>query len=260
MRVSHRPIILLSALIIFAAALPATAAQLQISINKDDVDLENRTIHFKLNKGASVAEIRVLNLDGVVLSEKMEMYNGAPAGTKLAITWPRIIGDEQNFKIELKVTDVDDYWAGFEVVHFYGTIPHEEVIFESGKWDILPSEAPKLDDVIPEIVKMVQKFQKFSSQMNYSLYVAGHTDTVGNTADNRLLSEQRANAIASYLMKNGLAKLKISILVRGFGEESLAVQTGDNVDEARNRRADYIISNFPPSMPGPGSWRRVQQK
>ncbi|MBN2340868.1 MAG: OmpA family protein [Deltaproteobacteria bacterium] len=232
--------------------------QLRIIINKDDVDLENRTLNFRLNKDAAFAEIKVYDLDNNVLSEKMVSYDGARAGTQLSIQWPQIPGDQDNFRIELKATDINDFWVGFEIIHFYGEIPHEEVIFESGKWDILPSEAPKLDAVIPKIIEMVQKFQRFSSQMTYGLYVAGHTDTVGSTADNRLLSQRRAQAIAKYLMDNGLKQLKISISIRGFGEELLAVKTGDSVSEARNRRADYIISNFPPSMPGPGSWRKIK--
>jgi hypothetical protein len=250
---------LVAALICMGGTALAGGQQLKISISKEDVNLEKRTLDFRINKDCSVAEIKVYDLEGNVLSEKLETYDGAEAGTKLSISWPRIISDPNNFKIELKVTDVNDFWVGFEIVHFYGAIPHEEVIFESGKWDIPATESPKLDEVIPKIVEMVQKFQKFSSQMSYSLYVAGHTDTVGNTTDNRKLSDQRAQAIAKYLMANGLNKLKISIFVRGFGEEALAVQTGDNKDEAANRRADYIISNFPPAMNGPGSWRRIKK-
>jgi outer membrane protein OmpA-like peptidoglycan-associated protein len=232
--------------------------QLRIIINKDDVDLDNRTLNFRLNKPAAFAEIKVTDLDGNVLSEKIETYDSPRPGTRLSIKWPRIAGDSENFKIELKATDVNDFWAGFEIVHFYGEIPHEEVNFESGKSDIQSEEAPKLDAVIPRIVEMVQKFQKFSSRMTYGLYVAGHTDTVGSTADNRVLSERRAHAIAKYLMDHGLKKMKISIYVRGFGEELQAVKTEDSVDEKRNRRADYIISNFPPSMPGPGNWRKIK--
>ena len=234
--------------------------QLQIFIKGSDVDMEHRTINFKINKDASVAELKVTDLDGNVLSEKIETFDGAEAGKRLAITWPVIIGDARNFIIDLKVTDVNDYWVGFQIAHFYGDIPHEEVIFESGKWDIRKSEAPKLDDVIPKIIEMVGKFQRFSSKMSYGLYVAGHTDTVGSTSDNRTLSMKRARSIAQYLIKHGLKRQKISIYVRGFGEESPAVKTADNVAEAKNRRADYIISNFPPPMHGPGNWKPVQKK
>ncbi|MBN2528391.1 MAG: OmpA family protein [Deltaproteobacteria bacterium] len=251
-------ITLATCLMAFSHNALANKNQLRIIINQDDVDLENRTLNFRLNKAAAFAEIKVYDLENNVLSEKMQSYHGARAGTKLSIQWPLIPGDPDNFRIELKATDENEFWVGFEIVHFFGEIPHEEVNFESGKADVLPSEAPKLDTVIPKIIEMVQKFQKFSSQMSYSLFVAGHTDTVGATASNRELSLRRAQAIAKYLMDNGLRKQKISIFVRGFGEELLAVKTKDDVDEIRNRRADYIISNFPPVMPGPGGWRKIK--
>ncbi|MBN2803070.1 MAG: OmpA family protein [Deltaproteobacteria bacterium] len=251
---------LLALLVSLSVTAQAKNGPLSITITQKDIDLDNRTIHFKINRAISVAEIKVTDLDGETLSEQLTTFSGQQAGTPLEISWPEIIGDEQNFKIELKVTDVDDFWVGFQIVHFYGDIPHEEVIFESGKWDIRPTEAPKLDEVIPKIIAMLQKFQKSSSQMTYNLYIAGHTDTVGNTADNRTLSMKRAQEIANYLMQKGLKKQKISIFVRGFGEELPAVNTADNTPEEKNRRADYIISNFPPSMPGPGSWKPVQKK
>lgn len=232
--------------------------QLRIIINENDVDLPNRTLNFRLNKSAAFAEIKVYDLDNNVLSERLTSFDGARAGSKLSIQWPQIAGDPENFRIELKATDVNDFWAGFEIIRFYGEINHEEVIFESGKDVIRDTEAPKLDVVIPKIIEMVNKFQKFSSKMSYALYIAGHTDTVGSTADNRELSLRRARAIAKYFLNNGLKKQKISISVRGFGEEALAVKTKDSVPEAANRRADYIISNFPPAIPGPGGWRKIK--
>jgi outer membrane protein OmpA-like peptidoglycan-associated protein len=254
-------VLLLTALmgLAFCGVAEAQKAGLKISIGRSDVDLANRTIYFKLNKPAETAELKAYDLDGNLVGEQIETYQGAAAGKRLSISWPFLSGDPDNFRIELKVTDVNEYWASFEIVHFYGLIPHEEVVFESGKSEIRPSEAPKLDAALPLIVEMLRKFQRFSTQLTYSLYIAGHTDTVGSAADNAQLSLDRARAIARYFQEGGLKKEKISIFIRGFGESSLAVPTKDNVDELRNRRADYIISNFPPAMPGTGSWIAIQK-
>ena len=227
---------------------------LNIIINKEDVDLENRTLYFKINRPADSAEIKIFSPDGKLLAERTQLYNGAKAGTRLAIEWPKLLGENaDNFRLELKVTDVDEYWVGWEVVKFYLEIPHEDVVFETGKWDILPSEESKLVEPLKVLIDAVNRYSK---NMDCQIYVAGHTDTVGSLAANRELSRQRANAIARYFRTNGLKK--IPIFVRGFGEEALAVDTGDNVDEKRNRRAQYILATFPPSIAGPGSWQRVQ--
>jgi outer membrane protein OmpA-like peptidoglycan-associated protein len=251
------------ALLIAAAicAVPPAAAPapkgLQVSVDKEDVDLENRVVHFRLNRAADSASLQVFSEKGDLLGEKVEIYEGAKAGTELSISWPQLPPDTENFRIDLKFTDVDEYWVGLTICRFSGVVPHEEVVFESGKWEIRTGEAPKLDAAIPKIIEMLER-SKACSENDRALYVAGYTDTVGSVADNRELSRQRANAIAKYLLANGLGDQKIQVYVRGFGEEVLAVETGDSVDEQRNRRADYIVSNFLPEIAGPGSWVRIK--
>ena len=243
-----------------AAAPPAVLAApkgIQVQVDKDDIDLANRTVHFRLNRDADSASLQVFGEKGELLGEQVEIYNGAKAGTVLSISWPELPQGTENFRIDLKFTDVNEYWVGLTICRFSGVVPHEEVVFESGKWEIRPGEAPKLDAAIPKIIEMLER-SKACSENDRALYVAGYTDTVGSVADNRELSRQRANAIARYLLANGLGDQKIQVYVRGFGEEVLAVQTGDNVSEERNRRTDYIVGTSPPEIVGPGSWVRIK--
>jgi outer membrane protein OmpA-like peptidoglycan-associated protein len=244
--------------IAFAAvglALPyeALAKQLEIHVTKNDVDLANRTLYFKINRPADSAEIQIFTPEGELIAEKVEMYNGAPAGTRLSISWPDLLKNSDNFRLELKVTDVDEFWIGWQIIRFYLEIPHEEVVFETAKWDIRPSEAHKLDAALVLLVDAIKKYGKL---MDCKLYVAGHTDTVDTVAYNRDLSLKRARSIAKYFFDNGVKG--IPVFVRGFGEELLAVETGDSVAEGKNRRAQYILSTFPPEMSGPGSWQQIK--
>jgi len=235
---------------------PASEAgkkRLKIYISMDDVDLKARTLRFKLNKPADSAEVKIYTPEGRLVGEKVELFNGAPAGKSLLVQWPDSLRDTDNFRLELRVMDTDSFWVEWEIIRFYMEIPHEDVVFETAKWDIRAKENHKLDAALKPIMKAVEKYGKL---VKCHLYVAGHTDTVGSRAKNRELSQKRANAIAGYFKSHGLKR--VPIYVRGFGEESLAVKTEDSVDEERNRRAQYIIATFPPEMPGPGSWQRVQ--
>ena len=248
---------LLAVLVAAPSDLPASPKGLEVQVRKEDIDLQNRTVHFKLNKSADSASLQVFDEDGKLLGEQAEIYSGAAPGTDLSITWPELPPATENFRVDLKFTDVNEYWVGLSICRFEGAVPHEEVVFESGKWEIRPTEAPKLDEAIPHILEMLER-SKACSENDRALYIAGYTDTVGSAADNRELSSKRAHAIAQYLLANGLGKEKIAVYVRGFGEEVLRVQTGDNVDEERNRRADYIVSNFQPQIVGPGAWARIK--
>jgi outer membrane protein OmpA-like peptidoglycan-associated protein len=66
------------------------------------------------------------------------------------------------------------------------------------------------------------------------LVVEGHTDTSGTREHNQALSDARARAVADELVREGVPRRRITS--EGLGESRLAVATGDEVREPRNRR------------------------
>jgi len=73
-----------------------------------------------------------------------------------------------------------------------------------------------------------------------SVSIVGHTDTVGSPSANQRLSECRADAAKSNMVGKGVPAGAISTSGRGEGE--LMVQTGDNVKEPQNRRANINLN------------------
>lgn len=126
------------------------------------------------------------------------------------------------------------------------TIPHEDVVFDSGKSTIRPEQEPKLVAVIPEVEKAMKRFGPALKAANETvkLLVDGHTDTVGDAGTNRTLSQARATAIAKWFKAHGVP---IAVYARGYGEDVLKVETPDNTDEQQNRRAEYNVSVNVPS-------------
>lgn len=117
------------------------------------------------------------------------------------------------------VTQVDD---GFLV-----NLP--DVTFATGSSSISASFQATLDRVTNSLVQYP----------NSLVDVYGHTDTVGSTASNQRLSEERARAVANYLISRGVAASRIRW--QGYGETQLRVQTGDNVNEPLNRRVEIKV-------------------
>jgi OmpA-OmpF porin, OOP family len=72
-----------------------------------------------------------------------------------------------------------------------------------------------------------------------SLVATGHTDTVGTDSYNLALSKRRAAAVRAELIKDGVSGNEIS--TSGVGESDLAVQTGPDVNEPRNRRVEISV-------------------
>ena len=117
------------------------------------------------------------------------------------------------------VTETDD---GFLV-----NLP--DVTFATGSAAITPSFQATLNEVAESLTKYP----------NSLVDVYGHTDTVGSTASNQTLSEERARAVTNYLINRGVASNRMRW--QGFGETQLKVATADNVNEPRNRRVEIKV-------------------
>lgn len=226
---------------------------LVMKLDKDtDVDVPGRKVSFTLSRPAAKAWLRVLMDTGAVAFEGDVPFNGEAAGTKLTVSWPEAPG--QVMRVEVKGFDAGGFFTGVELSPWRVDIPHEEVNFDSGKAVVRPGEEAKLDASFALIADAVKKFGRLAE---LRLFVAGHTDTVGPNASNLKLSHDRARAIAQAFRKRGL---RIPISVEGFGEEALLVNTPDETDEPKNRRAEYIISIEEPQTKGTSfkpRWERL---
>jgi len=92
----------------------------------------------------------------------------------------------------------------------------------------------------PDARQVVQQAAQNALRGNATQIVAtGHTDTVGTASYNLSLSKRRAAAVRAELVRDGVAGNLIS--TSGVGENDLAVQTGPNVNEPRNRRVEITV-------------------
>ena len=149
--------------------------------------------------------------------------------------------------LKLRVEAADGVATNVELIPWSVTIDHEDVNFRTDSFEIDPDERAKLDATLTKIDDAVKRATPF---MKVTLYIAGHTDTVGATSKNAKLSLDRANAIGKYFRTK---KLAIPVVVAGFGESVLKVKTADETDERANRRADYVLgpSGGTPPFKGP---------
>lgn len=103
------------------------------------------------------------------------------------------------------------------------------VQFNYQKAELLPSSLPVLD----EVVKVMK------DNPEYRLDIAGHTDNVGDEAMNLQLSEERAQAVANYLVSKGVSPTRLS--VKGFGETEPKATNDTKEGQATNRRVEFNI-------------------
>jgi len=72
------------------------------------------------------------------------------------------------------------------------------------------------------------------------LAVEGHTDSIGNDEINQKLSEQRAETVRAFLIKQGL--LEDFITSKGFGKTMPIADNDTAAGRQKNRRVELIVS------------------
>jgi outer membrane protein OmpA-like peptidoglycan-associated protein len=217
------------------------ANPVMIQVPEKDFDLEKGQMVVTMNRPAKKVEIEVTGDDGTLIATQAAQFNGEPPGTPLTVKWlPR--KDIPVLKVKVVGHDVEGFFSpAVELYPWKLEIPHEEVNFETGKSEIRASEAPKLKAVLPE---MITKIKRYSKIVPVKVFIVGHTDTVGSSATNRSLSHARALSIARWFRSAGV---RVAIYARGMGEDDLKVQTPDETDEEKNRRADYVLRSKSPT-------------
>lgn len=96
---------------------------------------------------------------------------------------------------------------------------------------IIAADSKALLGQLAEVAKRCQAFH---------IEVGGHTDTVGDPAMNKTLSQRRADAVRYYLVGKGVPAGQLNSV--GYGAERPAVATGNEVAMAANRRIEFTVS------------------
>ncbi|MBI4822385.1 MAG: OmpA family protein [Deltaproteobacteria bacterium] len=214
-------------------------AALNVSVPPESVDLALKKLRVVAPRPVRRIEVSLMSDVGTPLGTT-EIKLPAPASEAEVSYTQENAGNVMRMNVQV----FDDYgfFGGVELFPWRVDIPHEEVHFASGSYEITKDESPKLEKSYVLVNDAIQKYGKLAA---IKLFIAGHTDTVGDRAMNKTLSRDRARTIGAWFKKRGV---RVPILFVGFGEDRLYVDTPDETDEARNRRAEYIVAIEPPAV------------
>jgi outer membrane protein OmpA-like peptidoglycan-associated protein len=107
------------------------------------------------------------------------------------------------------------------------------VLFASNKSELLPAAQDRLNQVAEAL--METKGRK--------LTVEGHTDSRGSASYNQVLSQQRAEAVRSYIVSRGYPSDLIQ--ARGIGKDRPVADNATAEGRANNRRVEIIVEPEP---------------
>ena len=138
--------------------------------------------------------------------------------------WLRIVRKEAMEQIV--VADAEALAGGLAA---NGHVTVEGIYFDTGKSDLKPESA----EAIQQIAALL------SGDPALSLFVVGHTDTVGSVESNLKLSQDRAQAVIQALVsQHGVAATRL----RAFGNGPFAPVASNGSEEGRalNRRVELV--------------------
>jgi outer membrane protein OmpA-like peptidoglycan-associated protein len=87
--------------------------------------------------------------------------------------------------------------------------------------------------ILSEIAGIMREYR------DYNLTVSGHTDKVGSDVNNLALSERRAEACRSFIVKTGIDEKRISSA--GFGETQPVADNSTASGRTQNRRVAFVL-------------------
>lgn len=125
-----------------------------------------------------------------------------------------------------------------EVQH-YNTAGSKEVFakksysieFDNGKASFTPKATVTLDDLLDQV-----------SVSGLSIQINGHTDNVGSSDSNLVLSKRRADAVKDWLMANAGSSFPAErIKTRAYGDTQPIAENTTAAGKAKNRRVEIVL-------------------
>ena len=115
---------------------------------------------------------------------------------------------------------LDSYTKIFEI---------KNLNFESGKYNIQNRYFKDLENLVLLL----------KEEINIKIEIAGHTDSIGDSKTNLILSENRSKSVKSYLVTNGIDESRIKCV--GYGENQPITNNSSKEGREKNRRIEIRI-------------------
>jgi outer membrane protein OmpA-like peptidoglycan-associated protein len=156
-----------------------------------------------------------------------------PIGDKYIIKVKSLTDTTKYGSINIPALPADEFYSEpfkvnvkFEAARTYTL---DNVHFDFGKTTLRPESFGELEELVSYL----------KNKDEVRVEIAGHTDNVGNDADNLKLSQQRADAIRNYVIKKGIQPLRV--ISKGYGATQPVADNDTEDGRQLNRRTEVRI-------------------
>ncbi|MEZ5034908.1 MAG: OmpA family protein [Chitinophagaceae bacterium] len=114
-------------------------------------------------------------------------------------------------------------------IELNATIVLKNIFFDVNQYELKPESKVELDKLV----------QLLNENPTMKIEISGYTDNVGQAADNKILSVNRAKAVVTYLVEKNIAAGRLT--AKGFGETNPIADNNTEEGRAKNRRTEMKI-------------------
>ena len=176
---------------------------------------------FSRLRGLPVFELVLADGDRATLAGRV---GSDSAGSEIAAWLSANLVD--GLKLENRL-EVDAALAGSASQGDPSVLLNETIEFATGSAEV-PEAARERLNLIAQVL----------AEDGRSVKVLGHTDNVGDAESNRVLSRQRAESVAAYLVAHGVDAGKLT--ADGAGQDKPVADNGTPEGRQRNRRIEFV--------------------
>ena len=153
----------------------------------------------------------------------------------IKIANPNLVNEELNKENEIKSTNftqavVKKVLSATEIQENINSILVEKKIAFERKSSIITEDSKSIIEKIANIL---------NENKNFKVEISGHTDSRGEKALNKQISQDRANSVMDALITLGVAKDRLTAI--GYGEEFPIAKDDENGLSEINRRVEFKI-------------------
>lgn len=196
------------------------------------------TTNENTKKGAGIGAV-VGALSGAIIGYRNDHSGGALRGALIGGAAGGALGAGAGAYMDKQQTDFENQLANEQAQHqieierqqneILKLTMSSEVSFDTNSAALKSTFYSSLNKIAEIMVRYPQT----------QILVVGHTDSVGSEQYNKDLSLRRANAVADYLIGNGVSRSRLG--TEGHGELE-PIASNDTVDgRARNRRVEIFV-------------------
>lgn len=138
--------------------------------------------------------------------------------------------DLRNVKSVVKEREDFDLFTFKQLVEKGMAIKVNNIFFDFNKSVLLNYSIPEL-----------KRLSKIIQAKSLKIEIGGNTDNIGNDEFNQILSEKRAQAVKTFLVKDGCSA--DSLITVGYGEKNPVTTNQNSGGRAKNRRVEIKILN-----------------